>query len=356
MGLFIRRLFWLILVLSSGVVAALIAAKQYGIKIDLNYWAKISGLNEVSGVTEVINKIPVLLDYPIVKSYGFYGSLGLFLILLLIFTISLRSKSDEETEVIRSEKIKADLDTDTVPIKVNKAPDKLDDVADSIDEAPQSVEQPDSFSETFDGSDTASQFVAETNSDAVVGTDGNVYDGTATFSGTDTYSHIDSRSQFDTSTDVDDETDDEVEDDIPEQSPISAADDRETGLSHLTDAELKRETLDLVEEIRAFETDYQDSRDETMTELTDFSNPENLEGALQDVKDTYEKKQAAFSSAFEDKYRPEGVAVRHEISKRLGISEPYNNFNPALDKGMLVGISPLSDAADVIEDLVKKLA
>jgi len=339
MGLFIRRLFWLILVLASGLVAALIAGKRYGINIDLNSWAKISGLNENSGVTEMINGIPALLDYPIIKSYGFYGSLALFLIFLLIFTISLRSSRKNETEAIHTENIKADLDTDSAP--------------DSFDEAP------DSFSPTFDGSSTATEFIAETNSDAVVGTDGNVYDGTATFSGTDTYDHIDSRSQFDISAGADDENDDdddEAESDILAQAPVSAADDDETGLSHLTDAELKSKTLDFVEEIRSFESDYQKSRDETMAELADFSSEESLSGALQDVKDSYERRQETFSSDFRNKYRPEAVAVRHEISKRLGISESSDNFNPALDSGMLVGINPVTDAADLIEGLVKKLA
>jgi len=331
MGLFIRRFFWFILVLASGLVAALIAAKQYGINIDLNAGARISGLHEISGVTEVINKIPVLLDYPIIESHGFYGSLAFFLVFLLIFTISLRSIRDKETEVVDTLGIKADLEADSAP---------------------------DSFAETFDGSRTATEFIAETNSDAVVGTDGKVYDGTATFSGTDTYGHIDSRSQFYTGDDADHENDDdeEAEDDILAQAPGPAADERETGLSHLTDAELKSKTLDFVKEIRSFEANYQRSRDETTAELTDFSGQDNSSGALQDAKDTYEQWQEAFSSEFESKYRPVAVAVRQEISKRLGISEPYNNFSPALDSGTLAGTNPLTDVADLIEELVVKLA
>jgi hypothetical protein len=274
----------------------------------------------------------VLLDYLIIKSHGFNGSLAFFLVFLLIFTISLRSSRNKETEAVDTPGIKADLETDSAP---------------------------DSFAETFDASNTATEFIAETNSDAIVGTDGKVYDGTATFSGTDTYGHIDSRSQFYTGDDADHENDDDDEaedDDILAQTPISAADERETGLSHLTDVELKSKTLDFVEKIRSFEEDYQRSRDETTAELTDFSSDDNLSGDLQDIKDTYEQRQEAFSSEFESKYRPVAVAVRHEISKRLGISEPYDNFTPALDSGMLDGINPLTDAADLIEELVEKLA
>jgi len=338
MGLFIRRFFWFILVLASGLVAALIAARQYGINIDLNAWAKIPGLHEISGVTEVINKIPVLLDYPIIKSHGFNGSLAVFLVFLLIFTIILRSSRNKEIEAVDTPGIKADLETDSVQ--------------DSRDEAP------DSFAETFDGSNTANEFIAETNSDAVVGTDGMVYDGTATFSGTDTYGHIDSRSQFYTGDDAGYEIgdDEEAEDDILAQTPISAADERETGISHLTDAELKSKTLDFVKEIRSFEANYQKSRDETTTELTDFSGQDDSSGALQDAKDTYEQWQEAFSAEFESKYRPVAVAIRQEISKRLEISEPSDNYSPALDSGMLDGTNPLTDAADLIEELVVKLA
>ena len=338
MGLFIRRLFWFILVLASGLVAALIAAKQYGFNIDLNAWAKISRLHEISGVTEIISKIPVLLDYSIIKSHGFNGSLAFFLIFLLIFTISLRSSRNKETEAVDTPGIKTDLETDSVQ--------------DSFDEAP------DSFAETFVGSSTAAEFIAETNSDAVVGTDGKIYDGTATFSGTDTYGHIDSRSQFYTGDDADHENDDdeEAEDDILAQAPSSAADERETGLSHLTDAELKSKTLDFVKEIRSFEANYQRSRDETTAELTDFSGQDKSSGALQDAKDTYEQWQQAFSAEFESKYRPVAVAVRQEISKRLEILEPYDYFSPALDSGTLAGTNPLTDVADLIEELVVKLA
>lgn len=347
MGLFIRRLFWFILVLASGFVAVLLAGKQYGFNIDLNAWAKISGLHEIAGADVVINKIPVLLDHPVIKSYGFYGSLGLFLVFFLVFTISLRSSRSNETEAVPTENNKAELGN-------KSALDNLTDTSDSLDNAAESL------SDTFDGRNTATEFIAETNSDAVVGTDGQIYDGTATFSGTDTYSHIDSRSQIytgdDAETDHEYNDDDEVEDEMLAQAPGSATDERETGLSHLSDTELKSKTLDFAEEIRSFEADYYRSRDETTAELTDSSSRDNLDAGMQIAKDTIEQKQAAFSSEFENKYRPEAVAIRQEISKRLGMSEPYDILSPALDSGMLVGINPLTDAADLIEELVEKLA
>ena len=343
MGLFILRLFWFILVVASGLVAALIGAKQYGINVDLNSWAKISGLHDIPEVIEIINRIPALLDFPIIKSYGFYGSLALLLIFLLKFTMSLRSVRKDTTEAIHTENAKAVFDND--------------DLANSSDSFPDSPDSaPDSYGETFDGSSTVTEFIAETNSDAVLGTDGKVYDGTATFSGTDTYGHINSRPEFYADTGAEADTEDESDYNEEAEGDISSVEDDETRLSHLTDAELKSKTLDFLEEIRSFEVDFQNNRDETTAELIEFAGQETSRDDLLNVKNTYEQRQAAFSSEFESKYRPEAVTFRHEISKRLGISASYDNSSPALDIGMLVGANPIADVADLIEELVKELA
>ena len=337
MGLFIRRLFWFILVVASGLVAALLGASQFGISVDLNALAEISGLHEISGITGIINEIPGLLNFPLIKSYGFYGSLAIFLIFLLKFTISLRSGRNKETEAVNSQsnKVVAETNTEAV-VDANSAPD--------------------SFGETFAEKNITNEIIAETNSDAIVGTDGKIYDGTATFSDMDTYSNMESVSDINADADSYDKGDDDDEAEILAQASISGADDTETGLSHLTDTELKSKTLDFADEMRSFEADYQNSRDETATELSEFASKDGLKDDLENFKDTYEQRQTAFSSEFKSKYRPEAAAVRHEISKRLGISEPYDEFSPALDHGMLVGANPVTEAADIIEELVRKLA
>ena len=350
MGMFIRRLFWFILVVASGLVAALLGAKQYGINVDLNTWAKISGLHEIPEVIEIINRIPALLDFPIIKSYGFYGSLVLLLIFLLKFTMSLRSGRKDKVEAVHAENTKAAFDNDDAPNSTESSPDRTVNVLDRLDSAP------DSLSETFNGSSTATEFIAETNSDAVVGTDGKVYDGTATFSGTDTYGHIDSRPEFYADTEAEADTEDESNYNEEAEGDISSVEDDETRLSHLTDAELKSKTLDFLEEIRSFEVDFQNNRDETTAELIEFAGQETSRDDLLNVKNTYEQRQTVFSSEFESKYRPEAVTFRHEISKRLGISASYDNSSPALDIGMLVGANPIADVADLIEELVKELA
>ena len=335
MGLFLRRLFWFILVVMSGLTAAFLGASQYGINIDLNAWAKISGLHEMARVTEIIKEIPALLNYPIVKSYGFYSGLFSFLMFLLIFKISLRSRRNKETEVVHAQDSKVATETDTQPIVGTDS-------------------TPESFAQTYDGSSTATEIIAETNSDAIVGTDGEIYDGTATFSGTDTYDRIDVRAEFVADAEIDGNDDDA--DDVLEQAPFSEADDNLVGLTQLTDTELKSKTLNIAEEMRSFEADYQNSRDKITSELTESASDEDLREVIQKVKDTYEEKQITFSSEFKSNYGPEAAAVRHEISKRLGSLGAPEISNPALDHSVLVGANPVTDAADLIEELVKKLA
>lgn len=329
MSLFFNRLFWFILVLASGFVATLVAASQYGIKVDLNAWAKIAGLHDIAGVTEIINEVPGLLNLALIKSYGFYGSLGLFLLFLLIFTVSLRSRSDKRSESIHAGNADNSGETNASNRIVT-----------------------DSFSETVDKRGTANDIVTETNSNAVLGTDGQIYDGTATFSGTDTYARNNIRPELN----ADADNDDEVEDDGSTSGSNFEAEPSDLDLSRLSDDELKSKTLNFAEEMRSFEADYQSSRDEAASELTENVDDDDLKDVLQNVKDTYEQRNKAYSSDFQSKYGPEAIAMRHEISKRLEISEPSENFSPALDQGMLVGANPVTDAADLIEDLVKKLA
>lgn len=333
MGLFMRRLFWFILVVASGLAAAFLGASQYGINIDLNAWAKFSDLHEIVVVTETIKQIPAILEFPIIKSYGFYGSLALFLIFLIIFKLSLRARGNDESELVDAQESENAAETDTQPIV-------------------KTASAPESFEHTLDRSGTTTEIIAETNSDAIVGTDGEIYDGTATFSGTDTYASIDSRPEFDEVAEI--HANDA--DDVLAQAPISEADDNLIRLSHLTDTELKSKTLDIAEEMRSFEADYQNSRDKTTSELTKSASDEGLREVLQKAKYTYEEKQTAFTSEFKSNYGPEAAAVRYEISKRLGSLDASENFSPALDHGVLVGANPVTDAADLIEELVKKLA
>jgi len=60
MGLSILKYFWFILVLASGLVAALLGSSRYGVKIDFASWARIS--------SKILNEIPVILKTPLIES------------------------------------------------------------------------------------------------------------------------------------------------------------------------------------------------------------------------------------------------------------------------------------------------
>ncbi len=81
MGLSIVKWFLFLLVLASGIVAALLGASQFGAKIDFASWTTASGLTEISGLSE----LPVILNNPMIDSYGFYAGLPLFLIFLILY-------------------------------------------------------------------------------------------------------------------------------------------------------------------------------------------------------------------------------------------------------------------------------
>jgi hypothetical protein len=90
MGSSILKYFWFILVLASGLVAALLGSVRYGVKIDFASWTRVS--------SEIINEIPVILKYPLIESYGFYGGMVIFLIFLVLFVTTSRGGDSSETE------------------------------------------------------------------------------------------------------------------------------------------------------------------------------------------------------------------------------------------------------------------
>ena len=88
----ILKYLWFLLVLASGLIAALLGLSRYGAKIDFASWGRTAN--------EVLNEVPVILKYPVVESYGFYGGLLLFLIFLVLFVTASRAgrKSSSESD------------------------------------------------------------------------------------------------------------------------------------------------------------------------------------------------------------------------------------------------------------------
>ncbi len=92
MRLTILKYIWFLLVLASGLIAALLGSSQYGVNIDFASWGRTAN--------EILNQIPVILKYPMVESYGFYAGLLLFLVFLVLFVTAARAgrKSSSESD------------------------------------------------------------------------------------------------------------------------------------------------------------------------------------------------------------------------------------------------------------------
>jgi len=90
MRLTILKYIWFVLVLTSGLIAALLGSSRYGVKIDFASWGRTAN--------EILNQIPVILKYPMVESYGFYGGLLLFLVFLVLFVTASRAGRKSRSE------------------------------------------------------------------------------------------------------------------------------------------------------------------------------------------------------------------------------------------------------------------
>ena len=90
MGLSILKYLWFLFALASGLVAVLLGSLQYGVKIDLAAWVRISN--------DIVNEIPVLVKSPMIESYGFYGGVVIFLIFLILFVNASRAGRNISSE------------------------------------------------------------------------------------------------------------------------------------------------------------------------------------------------------------------------------------------------------------------
>jgi hypothetical protein len=63
-----------------------------------------------------------------------------------------------------------------------------------------------------------------------------------------------------------------------------------------------------------------------------------------------------YQNEFRCRYLPEAQALERELCKRLGRSIIANNYRViALREGILAGPSPVSDAADYLEEMAREL-
>ena len=133
-------------------------------------------------------------------------------------------------------------------------------------------------------------------------------------------------------------------------------------LKSLSNTALRRRATTLAAEMRAFEVNYKATESIRMQEQSSRS-------AMRSKDMTEEQKSAAwyedrlrdsgyraqFRAAFMTRYYQKAVAMRHELSGRLGIFPPYREMSATLDHGMLAGVNPVTEAADLLDSLAAKL-
>ena len=129
-------------------------------------------------------------------------------------------------------------------------------------------------------------------------------------------------------------------------------------LSHLTNARIREMVKDLSSRMRAFEGGLHQAR----ARVSDFSL--NSNASKEDRNAAFQKKtaeileqSAAAGNEFRSRLLPVALTLRDEMRTRLGIFPPIpqESLALALEYGMLSGVHPLSDAADYLEAIARKL-
>ena len=149
-------------------------------------------------------------------------------------------------------------------------------------------------------------------------------------------------------------------DDIVAKMPANPV-DLPASLSNLaasSSGEIRSGVRDIVEKMRNFETEIKNSHTPFMSRLLphDISESERRRVWQEDTENhvsLMQKQNAVFNADI----RPSALAYRDEMRRRLGeTSESNPDYKDlALEHGLLAGINPVSNAANYLEELARKL-
>ena len=121
---------------------------------------------------------------------------------------------------------------------------------------------------------------------------------------------------------------------------------------------LKEGTLQLAEEMRSFEagTDMEFVNTLLNTPAADGASEAQLEEAIEKQSTELVQRHILTWRAYRDRFYRPALAFRDELRKRLGIRNPSREPKiPALDDAVLTGANPISDAADYLVALARRL-
>lgn len=150
----------------------------------------------------------------------------------------------------------------------------------------------------------------------------------------------------------------ETLDTIKSAMPVPDTGSAVQNLSQLSNIQLRQRVSDLTARMRTLEAGIKESQ---MKELSSRS-PANLSPEQRQTEwNAYTARMlsqsAEVQAQFRSQFLSQALALREAISTRVGILQPYSSDpkTVALDYGMLAGVSPISDAADYLESLARRL-
>lgn len=129
-------------------------------------------------------------------------------------------------------------------------------------------------------------------------------------------------------------------------------------LSEIPPSVLKEGTMQLAEEMKSFEagTDMEFVNTLLQTPAAEGVSEAQLEEAIDQQSTELVQRHILTWRAYRDRFYGPARAFRDELRKRLGIRNASNEPEiPALDDAVLVGANPISEAADYLVALARRL-
>jgi hypothetical protein len=140
------------------------------------------------------------------------------------------------------------------------------------------------------------------------------------------------------------------------QERLGLAPKDQTTYSKMTNRELRQATVELVPKLRTFQqqVEHRDTMAvlEQHQRISGLSEPERNQAFQQNMLATVSQSQLR-NMEFQRNYRASAIALRDELLRRLPEQRP--EMLPALDYGMLAGVTPVGQVADYLERLAKLL-
>jgi hypothetical protein len=128
-------------------------------------------------------------------------------------------------------------------------------------------------------------------------------------------------------------------------------------ISQLSNEQLRSRVSELAAAMRTFEAGYKDTQaQEAVPRILPPDTPQEQRQAAWNARmSRMTSHSMAAQSQFRIQFLPQALALREALCNKLGIMPPYQTGRVALDVGMMAGVSPVSDAADYLESLARRL-